>query len=152
MSKEKPSNFLNLEKYCFDNYGLDWYNFFTHLEEFANYKSILVDDNRDFLLSSFGYNEVALGMDTYYDMIRMSLRKKDGYFLLDEGLAFLRFYRLLNMLEHELVFAPNYDKEGFRNFCLNHPLWQRLEEQALRALELFKKNKNSRTQCVSYSS
>lgn len=143
MISKKIDGAIEAEKYCLNTYGSGWIVFFKPLEVFANFKSVLTTD-RDYLLTSFGYHEASLDLDAYYDIIRESLYKKDGHFLLDEGLAFIEFYKIILLFDEATGDAPD-DNEGFRNFCLNHPLWPRLEEQARNTLELFKKNKNIRT-------
>lgn len=123
-------------------YGLSWTSLFTFLEDFANKKSIL-SDNREYLLSLFGYNEVSLSLDEDRELIRKELRKNQSHLRLDEGLAFIRLCILVTMFDGEMDKAPDND-EDFRKYCLNHPLWPRIEKQARLALELFKKNKSRR--------
>lgn len=140
---QTPAYLLKLEKYCLDLYGLSWYNFFTHLEEFAGYESILIDDNRNYLLSNFGYYEVSMDMDSMFDIIHDSLNRKDGRFLPDETAAFFEFYKVLEKFDEIIGEAP-VDDEGFLNYCLNHAVWKELELKARHTLDCFKKNKDLR--------
>lgn len=129
-------------EYMKAEYGLSWTSLFTFLEDFANKKSIL-SDNQEYLLSLFGYNEVSHSIDEDRELIRKELRKKQSNIRLDEGLAFIRLCILVNMFDREMDKAPDSD-EKFRQYCLSHPLWPRIEKQAYVTLELFKKNKSGR--------
>lgn len=123
-----------------DNYGLSWTILLHSLEDFADVKTPS-SDNRKYLLSVFGYTETSLDFDELRETIRRELRKKNSPIQLDEGLAFIRLCILVTMFDREMDKAPDND-EDFRQYCLNHPLWPRIEKQARVTLELFKKNKS----------
>lgn len=142
-NKDLPPHLLKKKDYCMNAYGLGWYSFFRELEEFAGYESILIDDNRNYILSKFGYFEVSMDMDSMFDIIHGSIDRKDGRFLKDEAEAFFEFYKVLNIFDDIAGDAP-VDDEGFRNYCLSHQLWKELEKQARNTLDFFKKNKDLR--------
>lgn len=139
-SNDKMTNYIH---YLRNTYGLEMSGLFESVEDFANTKSIISDD-RKYLLSVFGYTETSLDFDQYREMMRSELRKKNSRFQLDEGLAFIRLCILVTMFDRYLDKAPEND-DDFRQYCLSHPLWPRIEKQARVTLELFKKNKSLRS-------
>lgn len=134
--------FTSYLQYLNYTYGLDWTVLLNPLEDFANVKSTFSDD-RKYLLSRFGFSETFLDLDSMRTSVKFELRKGNPLFQRDECLAFLRFYVLLNMFEQLKDERIDTD-EDFRQYCLNHPFWPRLEKQARVTLELFKKNKSLR--------
>lgn len=129
-------------KYVHNTYGLKWASLFESIEDFAD-KKTLISDDRKYLLSVYGYTQTSLDFDEYREVFRKELRKKQSRIQLDEGLAFIRLCILVTMFDREMDKAPDNDKE-FRQYCLSHPLWPRIEKQARVTLELFKKNKSYR--------
>jgi len=129
-------------KYVQNTYGLEWPSLFESIEDFAD-KKTLISDSRKYLLSIYGYTQTSLDFDESRGVFRKELRNKQSHIQLDEGLAFLRLCILVTMFDREMDKAPDND-EDFRQYCLSHPLWPRLEKQARVTLELFKKNKSRR--------
>lgn len=133
------NTFTDYLQYLNFTYGLDWTVLLNPLEDFANVKSTFSDD-RKYILSRFGFSETFLNLDSMRTSIKFELRRGNPLFKQDECLAFLRFNILLNIFERLRDEHIDTD-EDFRQYCLNHPLWPRLEKQARVTLELFKKNK-----------
>lgn len=136
------NSIIEYTQYYLDNYGLSWTILLRSLEDFANIKSPF-SDGQKYLLTIFGFGETFLDLDYLRDAIKFELRKGNTLFQVDESLAFLRFNILVTMLDRQMDTAPNTDTD-FRKYCLNHPLWPRIEKQARLALKLFKKNKSRR--------
>jgi hypothetical protein len=142
MSIDVSADTLPYFSYLNNEYGLIRPVLFSPIEDFANVKSIHSDD-RKFLLSLFGYNDTSIEFDSLRDIMRREIRSKNSPIKLDEGLAFIRLCVLVTMFDNEMDKAPTNDAD-FKIFCLNHPLWPRIEKQAQITLALFKKNKLNR--------
>lgn len=141
MNKNIEESLEKLSAYCNSEYGFDWYNFLGFIEDIADKQSIMRDDDRRYLFSLVGSNEVYISIDDMKDKLKQQLRKKDDTFFADEVLACMRLCRMFYAFDTSD--AP-YDDEGFKRFCLNHPRWPRIERQAQLTLELFKKNRLKR--------
>ena len=134
---------LSLEErnaYYMKEYGPIWPAMLFILENYANIGPNK-ESNSIYFLHPFGYSEISIECDTWYDVITHSIRRGDLALTCEQAKEYLRFNCLVLMLDQVLydnrLEDPKCfdDPEKFKKFCLSHPLWARLEKQAQKTLD-----------------
>lgn len=122
------------------NAGPVWRSMLSALENFANVGPN-IKRKRERLLHPFWYSDISLDCDGWYDIITRSIRRGDLDFTCEQAKEYLRFNRLLLMFDsvvNDIRYANSeyyVDPEKFKEFCLSHPIWARLERQAQKTLD-----------------
>lgn len=122
----------------------EWGVMLGFIEGLAN-EGPFKEDHRSYVLDCYYYTETTLEIDYYRDLILEVLRgKRKGPITWPQAKEFLRLRYLLIMYD-EIYFDlenPCEDPEGYKQFCLSHPLWQRIEKQAKKTLDTFRLEKS----------
>lgn len=128
-------------KYYEKEYGKIWPAMLEILESFAG-TGPQKESNRAFLLHPFGYSETSIECDTWYDIITSSIEEDKLTLTREQADSYLRMYDLVLMFDREKKAANIDDPEQFKQFCLSHPLWKQIEEQAQKTLDLLRIRKD----------
>ncbi|KYG65893.1 hypothetical protein AZI86_02125 [Bdellovibrio bacteriovorus] len=127
-------------------------NLVSDLEALANYGPD-AKRARDFILSSFGYEDFSMDFDTHADIIRSDLRgrkKSSSRLAYCEAKEILRLARIVSQLD-KAVFSQDLSDAELKSFILESTFWRKIESYVQQILILMRENQSRREEMIFYA-